>query len=145
MRFPAAGTDKSYDLISLNPFCCDTLRLLLSLFADNLSAGGALVAPSVPCTLLTPIAPHALASRPFIVPESSHVEVTIPESMCESGARATFDGRTVAPLPARSKVRWPFMTQDLAMPPRVFASNRLLGRAVRRLEMFFGCCSSTTK
>ena len=57
-------------------------------------AGGSLVAPSVPCTLLTPIAPHSLAARPFIVPESSRVVVTLPES-AKHGARATLDGRTV--------------------------------------------------
>ena len=72
--------------------------------AYNLSAGGALVAPSVPCTLLTPIAPHSLASRPFIVAEQSHIEVKIPHDMDVSGTRATFDGRTVVPLPAGSKV-----------------------------------------
>jgi len=57
-------------------------------------AGGSLVAPSVPCTLLTPIAPHSLAARPFIVPESSRVVVTLPES-AKHDARATLDGRTV--------------------------------------------------
>ena len=52
------------------------------------------MAPSVPCTLLTPIAPHSLAARPFIVPESSRVVVTLPES-AKHDARATLDGRTV--------------------------------------------------
>ena len=52
------------------------------------------MAPSVPCTLLTPIAPHSLAARPFIVPESSRVVVTLPES-AKHDARAALDGRTV--------------------------------------------------
>ncbi len=48
--------------------------------AYSMSAGGPMVAPSVPCGIITPIAPHSLSFRPIIVPESSDVEVHVPES-----------------------------------------------------------------
>ena len=37
-----------------------------------------MVAPSVPGTLLTPIAPHSLSFRPLVVPESSEIEIYLP-------------------------------------------------------------------
>lgn len=39
-----------------------------------------MVAPSVPGTLLTPIAPHSLSFRPLVVPESSEIEIHLPPS-----------------------------------------------------------------
>jgi NAD+ kinase len=46
--------------------------------AYSMSAGGPMVAPSVPCTILTPVAPHSLSFRPLVIPESSVVEVHLP-------------------------------------------------------------------
>ena len=48
--------------------------------AYSMSAGGPMVAPSVPSTLLTPIAPHSLSFRPLVVPESSQIEILLPTS-----------------------------------------------------------------
>ena len=48
--------------------------------AYSMSAGGPMVAPSVPCTILTPVAPHSLSFRPIVVPESSVIEVHLPQS-----------------------------------------------------------------
>ena len=48
--------------------------------AYSMSAGGPMVAPSVPGTLLTPIAPHSLSFRPLVVPESSEIEIHLPPS-----------------------------------------------------------------
>ena len=39
-----------------------------------------MVAPSVPGSLLTPIAPQSLSFRPLIVPESSAIEIRLPYS-----------------------------------------------------------------
>ena len=39
-----------------------------------------MVAPSVPSTLLTPIAPHSLSFRPLVVPESSQIQILLPSS-----------------------------------------------------------------
>eukprot|EP01051_Picozoa_sp_SAG22_P011025 SAG22_NODE_1029_length_5939_cov_46.559589_5_plen_235_part_00 len=86
--------------------------------AYNLSAGGAMVAPSVPCTLLTPIAPHSLSSRPFIVPETSAIEIRLGPAS-RQGARATFDGAESVSLARGSSVRlrtsqWPLPFINLA-------------------------------
>ncbi|EFN53556.1 hypothetical protein CHLNCDRAFT_136701 [Chlorella variabilis] len=59
--------------------------------AYSMSAGGPMVAPSVPCTLITPVAPHSLSFRPVVVPEHSVIEVHLPQSS-RSHARASFDG-----------------------------------------------------
>ena len=63
--------------------------------AYSMSAGGPMVAPSVPCTILTPVAPHSLSFRPLVVPETSVIEIHIPESSQKRShaARASFDGR----------------------------------------------------
>jgi len=63
----------------------------------NLAVGGAMVAPSVPCMLLTPIAPSTLSFRPVIIPESSKIEVSIPYSARTDG-RAIFDGHKMEVL-----------------------------------------------
>ena len=46
--------------------------------AYSMSAGGPMVAPSVPGTLLTPIAPQSLSFRPLVVPEQSEIEICLP-------------------------------------------------------------------
>lgn len=45
--------------------------------AYSLSAGGAIVVPSVECILATPICPHTLAVRPLIVPVSTEIMVEV--------------------------------------------------------------------
>jgi len=60
--------------------------------AYSLSAGGSMIAPSVKCTILTPIAPHSLSSRPVGVNSDSTITVSIPET-ARSGGFITFDGR----------------------------------------------------
>ncbi|KAK9832689.1 hypothetical protein WJX81_000190 [Elliptochloris bilobata] len=72
--------------------------------AYSLSAGGPMVAPSVPSTLLTPIAPHSLSFRPLVVPEASDIEIHLPAS-ARSHARASFDGRHTMRLLRESSIR----------------------------------------
>eukprot|EP00879_Flechtneria_rotunda_P020439 GHRR01021504.1.p1 GENE.GHRR01021504.1~~GHRR01021504.1.p1 ORF type:complete len:432 (+),score=133.73 GHRR01021504.1:71-1297(+) len=45
--------------------------------AYSMSAGGSMVAPSVPCTLITPLSPHSLSFRPLIIPETAHLFVRL--------------------------------------------------------------------
>lgn len=60
--------------------------------AYSLSAGGSLVHPDIPATLITPICPHTLSFRPMILSDSMALRINIPR-----GSRATahcaFDGR----------------------------------------------------
>lgn len=51
--------------------------------AYSLSAGGAIVAPSMECILATPISPHTLAIRPLILPAETPIEVEIREPSAE--------------------------------------------------------------
>lgn len=67
--------------------------------AYSLSAGGPLVAPSVPATLLTPVAPHSLSFRPLVLPELAELRLTLPLDARCGGARVTFDGRHAVRLP----------------------------------------------
>ncbi|KAI8469594.1 MAG: ATP-NAD kinase-like domain-containing protein [Monoraphidium minutum] len=60
--------------------------------AYSMSAGGSMVAPSVPCTLITPMSPHSLSFRPLIIPEGSLLTVRVPP-FARSHARAAFDGK----------------------------------------------------
>lgn len=66
--------------------------------AYSLSAGGPMVAPSVPCTLVTPVAPHSLSFRPLVLPEAAVVRLSLPASS-RAAARVSFDGRHPARLP----------------------------------------------
>jgi NAD+ kinase len=47
--------------------------------AYSMAAGGSIVYPSVPVTLLTPICPHALTIRPLILPSEQPIDIQIPE------------------------------------------------------------------
>jgi NAD+ kinase len=59
--------------------------------AYSLSAGGAIVAPSMECLLATPISPHTLAIRPLVLPADQRVEVEIREPSTE--VVLTIDGQ----------------------------------------------------
>eukprot|EP00887_Chlorella_sp_A99_P006919 scaffold2.g6919.t1 len=70
--------------------------------AYSMSAGGPMVAPSVPCTLLTPVAPHSLSFRPLVVPESSVIEGAArlaPLRRAPAAAAAAAGGRALRPPP----------------------------------------------
>lgn len=62
-----------------------------------------MVAPSVPCTILTPVAPHSLSFRPLVVPETSLIELHVPNSS-RAHARASFDGRHTIRLRRNSTI-----------------------------------------
>eukprot|EP01029_Cantina_marsupialis_P000323 TRINITY_DN102614_c0_g1_i2.p1 TRINITY_DN102614_c0_g1~~TRINITY_DN102614_c0_g1_i2.p1 ORF type:complete len:515 (+),score=137.57 TRINITY_DN102614_c0_g1_i2:193-1737(+) len=65
--------------------------------AYSLSAGGPIVAPSVPAILLTPVAPHSLSCRPVVFSDSSKIRIEVP-LQSRHNAWATFDGRTAIEL-----------------------------------------------
>lgn len=64
--------------------------------AYSMSAGGAIVEPSMECILATPICPHTLAVRPIVVPSDSQVTIEVQEHSQE--VVLTIDGQEGEPL-----------------------------------------------
>ncbi|MDH3746074.1 MAG: NAD(+)/NADH kinase, partial [Acidobacteriota bacterium] len=71
--------------------------------AYNLSAGGPIVNPLLPVTVLTPICPHTFSLRPIVVPNQSIVEVTLETRDAE--VFLTLDGQEGTSLGFRDAVR----------------------------------------
>lgn len=64
--------------------------------AYSLSAGGPILAPEVNGVVITPICPHSLTFRPFVVPDSSEIRVTL--SSDSDNVVITIDGQKVIPM-----------------------------------------------
>lgn len=65
--------------------------------AYNLSAGGPIAMPESELMILTPVAPHMLASRSIVLPTGSNVHICISEDTRTSQV-VSFDGDLVIPL-----------------------------------------------
>lgn len=83
--------------------------------AYSMTAGGPMAAPSVPCTLITPVAPLSLSFRPLVLPETSNIILHVAEHS-KSMARACFDGKRQARLVKGSSVH---LTTSLCPLPLV--------------------------
>lgn len=59
--------------------------------AYSLSAGGPIVHPSIAAILVTPICPHMLSNRPFMLPGESVVEIVLKRA--DEGVIVTIDGQ----------------------------------------------------
>jgi NAD+ kinase len=72
--------------------------------AYSMSAGGAIVDPSVPCFCVTPICPHSFIARPLVFSDSSVLEV---RNICarEKNLYLTVDGRMSFELYKNQTVR----------------------------------------
>lgn len=62
--------------------------------AYNLSTGGPIVHPLVNAVVLTPIAPHMLANRPLVLPDSATIRIQPDLAARRVQAFASFDGQT---------------------------------------------------
>ncbi|MGO1592281.1 MAG: NAD kinase [Ancrocorticia sp.] len=69
--------------------------------AYNFSAGGPVVWPNVDCMVMTPIAAHALFTRPLVVGPDSTLELHV----LEDNARVWCDGRRMIEAPCGSVIR----------------------------------------
>lgn len=65
--------------------------------AYNLSAGGAIVHPSLPAICVTPMYPHTLSSRPLLVADHSRIALKVHKDNRTQPMVST-DGRTSLPL-----------------------------------------------
>ena len=70
--------------------------------AYNLSAGGPLVDPDLNAMILTPICPHTLSHRPFVLPDDRGIEVELAST---EEALVTLDGQVGLPLQPGARVR----------------------------------------
>lgn len=70
--------------------------------AYNLSAGGPILHPSVDSFVITPICPHTLAIRPYIVPFSETITIKIEESKAQP--QITLDGQKIILLDINQKI-----------------------------------------
>jgi len=70
--------------------------------AYSLSAGGPILAPEVNGVVITPICPHSLTFRPFVVPDSSEIKVTL--SSDSDNVVITLDGQKVIPMNPKDAV-----------------------------------------
>lgn len=68
----------------------------------SLSVGGPLIYPGTNCFIITPIAPHSLATRPVIVPDRSQINVILNTSA--KRAYLFSDGRLVSELKGSDRV-----------------------------------------
>lgn len=64
--------------------------------AYSLACGGPILTPNVNGTVITPISPHSLTFRPFIVPEDSRISVKLESENAE--VCITMDGQKVIPM-----------------------------------------------
>lgn len=64
--------------------------------AYSLSAGGPIVAPEVNGLVITPLCPHSLTLRPFVIPDSSHIRVKLMSRSEE--VTITMDGQRALPM-----------------------------------------------
>ena len=70
--------------------------------AYSLSAGGPILAPEVNGVVITPICPHSLTFRPFVIPDSSEIKVTL--SSDSDNVVITLDGQKVIPMSFNDEV-----------------------------------------
>jgi NAD+ kinase len=71
--------------------------------AYNLGAGGPIVSPDVDALCVTPICPHTLAFRPFVV--SAESIITIRVQRANEGTTLVIDGQVLFPLRAGERVQ----------------------------------------
>lgn len=91
--------------------------------AYNLSVGGPIVAPTLQCMILSPIAPHTLTLRPIVIGADSVIEATVISRA--SDFRLSIDGRA-ASIPCSSRVKIKKASHDvltLRKPGENFAST----------------------
>jgi len=72
--------------------------------AYNLAAGGPILHPTLPATVLTPICPHMLTNRPLVVSDGSAIEVRL-RAPQDGEVHLTFDGQRGFPLRRQDSVK----------------------------------------
>ena len=71
--------------------------------AYALSAGGPIISPTLPATLILPVCPHKLTSRPICLPSDQHLEVILQTSETRPAAICA-DGHVTQLLPQDARI-----------------------------------------
>jgi NAD+ kinase len=71
--------------------------------AYNLSAGGPILAPTMPAIILTPICPHTLSLRPVVLPDQVKLDLAVEGD--PSDVFLTMDGQEGFPIGSETRVR----------------------------------------
>ena len=77
--------------------------------AYSMSAGGPMVSPNTHCIIITPVCPHSLSFRPLILPDSTHLLLSLSDDFRGKVGQIVCDGM------AGRKVRkgeWVTVRQD---------------------------------
>ncbi|MDE5688692.1 MAG: NAD kinase, partial [Paramuribaculum sp.] len=91
--------------------------------ADNMSAGGPIIAPTAANWVITPIAPHSLNMRPLVVNDNAVIEL-IPLSRSNTFT-LSLDGNARS-LPVGSRLilrKAPFVTNVVRLPHHTFSET----------------------
>ncbi|MBO8170374.1 MAG: NAD(+)/NADH kinase [Bacillaceae bacterium] len=91
--------------------------------AYSLSAGGPIVAPNVDCLLLTPVAPHSLVARPFVLSPDDEIRIQVDATHQDIGL--TVDGQLGLELEVQDEIkirRSPYITSLIKWKKRNFFS-----------------------
>lgn len=91
--------------------------------AYNLSVGGPIIAPTLSCVTLSPIAPHSLTLRPIVVSADSEIEAVVESRAPEF--RLSIDGRQyTVPCGCKVKIKKaPYTVLSIRKPGENFAST----------------------
>jgi NAD+ kinase len=107
--------------------------------AYSLSAGGAIVAPSMECLLATPICPHTLAVRPLVLPADTRIEVELLHP--DGEVVLTIDGQVGEALAAGDRL---VVSRGDATVPLVRFSGQSFFPTLRR-KLHWGVGSRTAR
>jgi NAD+ kinase len=107
--------------------------------AYSLSAGGAIVAPSVECLLATPISPHTLALRPLILSAHTRIEVEVLQPDAE--VVLTIDGQAGEALTCGDRL---VVTRGTASVPLVRFPGQSFFPTLRR-KLHWGAGTNTLR
>ena len=77
--------------------------------AYSMSAGGPMVSPNTHCIIVTPVCPHSLSFRPLILPDSTHLLLSISQSSRSEVGLIVCDGSKERKL---RKGEWVTIRQD---------------------------------
>ena len=107
--------------------------------AYNLSAGGPIVAPTLPVAVLTPICPHALTLRPIVVSDQEPIEVVLETQQEE--VFLTVDGHEGSSVGYQDRIRVQRASQPVHL---VRLRDRTFFDSLRRKLKWGGLNESTS-